>query len=85
MRRLFLTLILTLSVTAGYACTNLIVTKGASADGSVMVTYAADSYTRYGIESGIFFLCIIKYVEVPIGELLSFRYFQSEEVCIYFL
>lgn len=30
------------------ACTNLIVTKGASTDGSVMVSYAADSYTRYG-------------------------------------
>jgi len=48
MRRFFLTLLLALSVTAGYACTNLIVTKGASTDGSVMVTYAADSYTRYG-------------------------------------
>lgn len=32
----------------GFACTNLIVTKGASADGSVMVAYAADSHTRYG-------------------------------------
>lgn len=31
-----------------FACTNLIVTKGASADGSVMITYAADSHTRYG-------------------------------------
>ena len=31
-----------------YACTNLIVTKGASADGSVMITYAADSHIRYG-------------------------------------
>lgn len=30
------------------ACTNFIVTKGASADGSVMITYAADSHTRYG-------------------------------------
>jgi len=30
------------------ACTNLIVTKGASADGSVMITYAADSHVRYG-------------------------------------
>jgi dipeptidase len=30
------------------ACTNLIVTKGASTDGSVMITYAADSHTRYG-------------------------------------
>ena len=30
------------------ACTNVIVTKGASADGSVMVTYAADSHQLYG-------------------------------------
>jgi len=31
-----------------YACTNFIVTKGASEDGSVMVTYAADSHVLYG-------------------------------------
>jgi Dipeptidase len=30
------------------ACTNVIVTKGASADGSIMVTYAADSHQLYG-------------------------------------
>lgn len=30
------------------ACTNFIITKGASKDGSVMVTYAADSHTLYG-------------------------------------
>ncbi len=30
------------------ACTNYLVTKGASADGSTMVTYAADSHIRYG-------------------------------------
>jgi dipeptidase len=30
------------------ACTNYIVTKGASTDGSVMITYAADSHTLYG-------------------------------------
>lgn len=29
-------------------CTNFIITKGASADGSCMVTYAADSHTLYG-------------------------------------
>ena len=29
-------------------CTNLIVTKGASKDGSVMITYSADSYNMYG-------------------------------------
>ncbi len=30
------------------ACTNLIITKGASADGSTMITYAADSHEFYG-------------------------------------
>lgn len=30
------------------ACTNFIVTKGASADGSTMITYSADSYWLYG-------------------------------------
>lgn len=30
------------------ACTNVIVTKGASADGSVMVSYAVDSHQLYG-------------------------------------
>lgn len=30
------------------ACTNLIAAKGATADGSVMVTYAADSHNLYG-------------------------------------
>jgi dipeptidase len=30
------------------ACTNYIITKGASADGSVMISYAADSHTLYG-------------------------------------
>lgn len=31
-----------------YACTNYLVSKGASADGSTMVSYAADSHIRYG-------------------------------------
>jgi dipeptidase len=30
------------------ACTNFLVTKGASVDGSTMITYAADSHTLYG-------------------------------------
>ncbi len=30
------------------ACTNYLVTRGASADGSTMVSYAADSHIRYG-------------------------------------
>ena len=34
--------------TALDACTNLLVTKGASKDGATMITYAADSHTLYG-------------------------------------
>jgi dipeptidase len=30
------------------SCTNLLITPGASADGSAMVSYSADSHTRYG-------------------------------------
>jgi hypothetical protein len=30
------------------ACTNFLITKGASVDGSCMITYAADSHTLYG-------------------------------------
>lgn len=36
------------SVTVSEACTSLIVTKGASTDGSVMITYAMDTHTMYG-------------------------------------
>jgi dipeptidase len=32
----------------GNACTNFIITRGASSDGSVMVSYSADSHTLYG-------------------------------------
>ncbi|MEL7588928.1 MAG: C69 family dipeptidase [Prolixibacteraceae bacterium] len=31
-----------------FSCTNFLITKGASADGSTMITYAADSHTLYG-------------------------------------
>ena len=30
------------------ACTNFLISKGASVDGSTMITYAADSHTLYG-------------------------------------
>ena len=47
MKHLFLFLWLTITV-PGVACTNLLITRSASTDNSNMVTYAADSHTRYG-------------------------------------
>lgn len=47
-RLLIAVMALTLSGNTAWACTNFIVTKGASTDGSVMVTYAADSHQLYG-------------------------------------
>jgi dipeptidase len=45
---LILFFLLTAASSTSFACTNLIITKKASRDGSVMITYAADSHTRYG-------------------------------------
>ncbi|MCK9302884.1 MAG: C69 family dipeptidase [Bacteroidales bacterium] len=48
MRRLMIfSLLICLSV-ASFCCTNFLITKGASADGSTMITYAADSHVLYG-------------------------------------
>ena len=50
MRKLFalLTIALMFSASASFACTNFIVTKGASNDGSAFLSYAADSHVLYG-------------------------------------
>ncbi len=45
---LFLLALGCLASLRGGACTNIIVTRGASTDGSVMVSYSADSHTIYG-------------------------------------
>ena len=42
------TLLLLLGGVRGEACTNVIITSGASKDGSVLVSYAADSHYLYG-------------------------------------
>lgn len=51
MKRLFLFIAsacAAMSASDAVACTNFIITKGASTDGSVMVSYAADSHQLYG-------------------------------------
>lgn len=51
MKKQLLTFLLTAAAMVtfeAYACTSLIATRGASADGSTMITYAADSHTLYG-------------------------------------
>jgi dipeptidase len=47
-RTLMVAVALMLVTNASEACTNLIITKGATKDGSVMVTYSADSHVLYG-------------------------------------
>ena len=47
MRKIVLVILSVLSVSAAFACTNFIVGKKASADGSVFVTYNADSYGAF--------------------------------------
>ena len=48
MKRIYLILALCSAWVAGMACTNFLVGKDASVDGSTMVSYAADSYALYG-------------------------------------
>ena len=47
-RLLMAVVLLTAFVVNGWACTNFIVGKKASADGSVIVSYSADSYGMFG-------------------------------------
>ena len=49
MKRIFLfAALLTAAVAETFACTNLIVGKNASTDGSTIVSYSADSYGLFG-------------------------------------
>lgn len=44
----FSVLFVVLAFAQSFACTSVLVTRKASANGSTMITYAADSHTRYG-------------------------------------
>ena len=48
MKRIYLVLALCSAWIAGIACTNFVVGKDASVDGSTLISYAADSYALYG-------------------------------------
>jgi len=48
MKKLFLTAFVSLYACSVWCCTNLLVGKAASTDGSTMVTYSADSYALFG-------------------------------------
>lgn len=52
MKKTILTITLTflsvMLINTSFACTNFLITKGASADGSTMITYAADAHVLYG-------------------------------------
>ena len=48
MKKIYLILALCSAWVAGMACTNFLVGKDASQDGSTMISYAADSYSLYG-------------------------------------
>ena len=48
MKKIYMILALSCAWVAGIACTNFLVGKDASVDGSTMISYAADSYALYG-------------------------------------
>src|SRR4030042_5046526 len=52
MKRIFFTTLVLffglIFISTSNACTNYIITKGATKDGSVIISYSADSYGAYG-------------------------------------
>ncbi len=67
MKKTFLLFALCSAWVAGIACTNFLVGKEASADGSTMISYAADSYSFYG------FLRFSPAADYPAGSMREVR------------
>ena len=47
-KKIFFTTVFLLSINSAFACTNFLVGKAASADGSTLISYNADSYFLFG-------------------------------------
>ena len=73
MKRLFLSFLAGLVTVAGFACTNLIVGKGASADGSVICTYNCDGF---GFASSLTYSAPGRHAK---GEMLAIRSWGASE------
>ena len=65
------------AITESLACTNLIVGKGASVDGSVIVSYSADSYGMFGelyhYPAGMHEKMLADHIIVADGDFVSMR------------
>lgn len=68
---LALVVIALLNVEQLFSCTNLIITKGASSDRSVMITYNADSHTRYGA------IAYYPAADHPAGEMCEVYHYEN--------
>ena len=73
MKRLFLSFLAGLVTVASFACTNLIVGKGASADGSVICTYNCDGF---GFASSLTYSAPGRHAK---GEMLAIRSWGASE------
>ena len=73
MKRLFLSFLAGVVSVAGFACTNLIVGKAASADGSVICTYNCDGF---GFASSLTYSAPGRHAK---GEMLAIRSWGSQE------
>ena len=72
MKKIYLILALCGAWVAGMACTNFLVGKDASVDGSTMVSYAADSYALYGFLHFVYFFYAKHFFNLSFNISISF-------------